>query len=54
MTIEPIWQAYKNQLKAFLHANISNPADVDDLLQEILLKSYLNLQTIKDSASIKS
>ncbi|WP_281558801.1 RNA polymerase sigma factor SigZ [Thalassomonas sp. RHCl1] len=54
MNIEQIWKAYKNHLKAFLHANINNPADVDDLLQEILIKSYLNLKTIKDNTSINA
>ncbi|WDE13798.1 RNA polymerase sigma factor SigZ [Thalassomonas haliotis] len=54
MNIELIYKTYKNQLKAFLHTNINSPADVDDLLQEILLKSYQNLHTIKDNSSISA
>ena len=54
MKIEAIWSAYQNNLKAFLHKNISNPTDVDDLLQEILLKSFQNLTKVKDSKKVKS
>lgn len=54
MNIEIIWKEYQKNLKAFLHKNIANPADVDDLLQEILIKSYQNLNAIKDTKKIKS
>lgn len=43
MNAEAIWQEYQMSLKAFLHKNVANPDDVDDLLQDILLKSYQNL-----------
>jgi RNA polymerase sigma-70 factor (ECF subfamily) len=33
---------------------VSNPDDVDDLLQEILIKTHKSLQTVKDSKKIKS
>ena len=54
MEIENIWTAYRNKLKAFLHSKVSNPSDVDDLLQEILIKTYKNLHTIKSEEKIKS
>ncbi len=54
MEIEEIWSKYRNSLKAFLHSKISNPSDVDDLLQEILLKTYASLNTLKEKDSIKS
>jgi len=54
MNIERVWAEYKSQLKFFLHAKVANEADVDDLLQEILIKTYRNLKTVKDQKSIKS
>ncbi|CAH0535797.1 ECF RNA polymerase sigma factor SigM [Vibrio stylophorae] len=54
MTIETIWAQYQSSIQAFLHSKISNPADVEDLLQEILFKSYLHLDEIRDSTKVKS
>ncbi|MCK6263384.1 RNA polymerase sigma factor SigZ [Vibrio sp. ZSDE26] len=53
MKIETVWSEYRTSLKAFLHKNVSNPDDVDDLLQEILIKTYNNLGKIKDKNKIK-
>jgi len=54
MTIEAIWHEYRAALNRFLHSRVSNTSDVEDLLQEILLKSYKNLHNIKSQDSIKS
>lgn len=54
MNIEYIWSEYRTALKRFLHSKISNEADVEDLLQEILIKTYNNLNTIKTKNSVKS
>lgn len=54
MTIEQIWQEYQVALKAFLHSKISNPDDVDDIFQDVLVKTFNNLKTVKDTQSIKS
>ena len=53
MTIEKIWQEYRLSLKAFLHSKVSNASDVDDLLQDILIKSYENLGKLRSGAKIK-
>lgn len=54
MTIEAIWQEYKNQLSRFLHSRVANPADVEDLLQDILIKSHNNLHKLNDNKSVKA
>jgi len=54
MNIEEIWLEYRGALKRFLHAKISNEADIDDLLQDILIKTYNNLSAVKKQNSIKS
>ena len=52
--LDQIWQEYRQALKAFLHTKVSCPDDVDDLLQEVLLKSFIKLDSLKDAASIKA
>jgi RNA polymerase sigma-70 factor, ECF subfamily len=54
MNLEKIWAEYRTSLKAFLHSKVSNAADVDDLLQELLIKTHQNLNQIRDKESIKS
>ena len=54
MGFEDIWNEYRSGLKAFLYSKVSNPADVDDLLQEIMIKTYRNLNTVKSESSMKS
>ena len=48
MDIQKIWQEYRDQLRQFLRLKIDNPSEVDDLLQEILIKTYHHLNTIKE------
>jgi len=54
MKIEKVWGEYQAALKRFLLTKVSNEADVDDLLQEILIKTYNNLHTIKNTGNVKS
>ena len=54
MSIETIWRDYRSALTRFLQSRVSNSDDVDDLLQEILLRSHKNLHTLKSEESIKS
>ena len=48
MEFSQLWQEYSDRLRQFLLSRTKNPADVDDLLQEILIKTYRNLDTVKD------
>lgn len=54
MGIEEIWSEYQNSLKAFLYKNISNPSDAEDLLQDILIKTYQSIDNVKENHKIKS
>ncbi|GEM79956.1 RNA polymerase sigma factor SigZ [Vibrio superstes] len=53
MKIEAIWSEYQTTLKAFLLKHVSNADDVDDLLQEIMLKTHQNLHRIEDVNKLK-
>jgi len=52
--LETIWSEYRTGLKSFLHSKISNAADVDDLLQDILIKTHNRLHQIRSEESVKS
>ncbi|QDG79709.1 RNA polymerase sigma factor SigZ [Labrenzia sp. PHM005] len=54
MTLEDVWNGYRGQLKAFLHSRVSNPADVDDLLQEISIKVFAGLKSLKHESKLQS
>lgn len=54
LSLEQVWGQYQQGLKKFLHSKVSNPDDVDDLQQEILIKTHQNLHTLKDADSVKS
>ena len=52
--IEDVWDEYRVQVKAFLHSKISDPDEIDDLLQDILIKTHKNLQSLESEKSIKA
>ena len=54
MKIEDIWLEYRAALKRFLHVKVSNESDVEDLLQDILIKTYNNLNAVKTQKIVKS
>ena len=54
MTIDTLWSEYQEDIKAFLHSKISNPDDVDELLQEISIRAFLNLDTLKSEEKTKA
>lgn len=54
MKIETIWSEYRFAIKAFLYSKVADRDDADDLLQEILIKTYNNLHTVKTAASVRS
>lgn len=50
---EYVWEQYRAAIKSFLHSKVSNTDDVDDLLQDILIKTHANLHTLKSGQSVK-
>ncbi|MCF2858324.1 RNA polymerase sigma factor SigZ [Pseudoalteromonas sp. SMS1] len=54
MTIEQIWAQYRQSLKAFLHTKVANPEDVEDLLQDVLLKTHLAIENLHNPTSVKA
>ena len=54
MEFKQLWQEYSDRLRQFLLSRVKNPADVDDLLQEILLKTYQHLNTVQKPEKLVS
>ena len=54
MNIEEIWNDYGNLLRGFLLSRVNNSEDVEDLLQEILIKTHNNMGSLKDPKKFKS
>lgn len=54
MNTEQVWSRYRRSIKAFLHSKVSDPAEVDDLLQDVLIRTHQKLHTVNDDASIKT
>jgi len=54
MGIEEIWNDYGNLLRNFLVSRVKNSEDAEDLLQEILIKTHKNLESLKDPKKLKS
>jgi len=46
--------AHINIIKRYLFHKISNPADAEDILQEILLATYKGFDKLRDTAAFKS
>lgn len=47
MTIESLWFSNQASIKAFLHTKISSTEDVEELLQEVALRAFMNIDTLK-------
>lgn len=52
MDIKHLWQAYGVQLRRFLLSRVKNPSEVDDLLQEILIKSYQHFNSVQQPSKL--
>lgn len=53
MNFEQIWRDYRIALKSYLVRRIDQPDEVEDLLQDILMKSYLKLESLESADSLK-
>ncbi|WP_246058406.1 sigma factor [Litorilituus lipolyticus] len=54
MNLEELWQEYQSALRAFLLKRVADHDDVEDLLQEVLIKTHQGLSDIRAATSVKS
>ena len=43
-----VWIEFNHQLRLFIQRRISDPADADDILQDVFLKIHTNLDSLQD------
>lgn len=53
MNAETVISEYQSSLRAFLLSRMRNAADVDDVLQDVMTKTFQNLHTLKSKEKIK-
>lgn len=49
-----IWNEYHESLAKHIRQKINNPHDAEDILQDVFIKIYKNIHSIKDPSKIKS
>lgn len=54
MDFQHLWREYQTALRGFLHSKVNNADDVDDILQEVLIKTHQNLNQVHQQRKIKS
>lgn len=54
MNLQQLWQEYQSALRSFLLSKVASSADVEDILQEVLIKTHHNLGAVHQQNKIKS
>lgn len=52
MPITDFWQEHKSRLRGYIAKRVHESAAVDDILQDVYLKAYTSLHTVKSHGSI--
>ncbi len=52
--LDQIWSDYGQALRGFLHARVSNVDDVEDLLQEIMIRTHRNLPELREDIRLRA
>ncbi|MGA1197090.1 MAG: RNA polymerase sigma factor SigZ [Candidatus Latescibacterota bacterium] len=52
--IETLWRNTSDQLLAFIRSRISDPTQAEDILQDIFLKMYEHVHTLRDNQKLES
>jgi RNA polymerase sigma-70 factor (ECF subfamily) len=50
--IEAVWLEFHAPLRGFVARRVSNPADVDDIVQRVFLRVHRGLESLKESGRI--
>jgi RNA polymerase sigma-70 factor (ECF subfamily) len=52
--LKAVWQEFHQRLRGFIRQRVNNPADVDDILQEVFVRIYQHLTTVRDTERLQS
>ena len=48
LTTDAVWSDFSQRLAALIRSKVADPADADDILQDVFLKVHLQLDTLQD------
>lgn len=49
-----IWKEYSSRLYSFIISRVNNPADAEDILQEVFIKAHNSLSSLKNEHKLQS
>lgn len=52
--VNSIWQEFHQRLRGFILHRVNSPADADDILQEVFVRIYQRLTTVRESDRLQS
>ncbi|WP_438446534.1 RNA polymerase sigma factor SigZ [Gorillibacterium sp. sgz5001074] len=53
MEMETLWGAFHEPLKAFITRRVSNEQEAEDILQDVFLKIFTKMDSLRDEESLK-
>jgi RNA polymerase sigma-70 factor (ECF subfamily) len=53
ITIEQIWQTYREQLYQFIKSRVADVVVAEDILQEVFIKIHTRLDTVRDDRQLR-
>ena len=53
-SLEKIWKEFSKSLLRFIISKVSSREDAEDILQEVFIKIYKNINTLKENQKLKS
>ncbi len=53
MQLDKIWDQYRDALRGFLRKRVDDEDDVEDLLQEVLIKTHANIAGLRDAGALR-
>jgi len=51
---DQIWEDFIGKIRVFISRRVSNPSDIDDILQEVFIKIHLHLDELEADSKISS
>ena len=51
---EDLWHALRDELRAFLRSRVPSDSDADDLLQDVFVRVYENVDSLRRAGRVKS
>lgn len=51
---EQIWEEFSSTLRSFISLRVSNPSQIEDILQDVFVKIHSNIEFLKENTKIRS